>query len=866
MATITTDTFLDTASGGRTAGETWAVNGCNFTIRTDTRVYSGAPASMTGSLGSVTIDTGKGGGIYIDATNIRWMPFNSGTGNVPAIGTSITQDAVSGYLLGVWADYVSAPTAAGAAMPSTGYLKFREVTGGTFSPAALTGIGASATSPDVIGWLEVVMDAASSFATYDLGTGVNFNGNWFSVGTTSGTRGQQLNVPTNGGGTGTHVFAVQIETAPGSGVYDWFPTAGLTTGQSNWATANFNTDLRSKFVESMGNGVIRIGSDGTNNIGYLPASGCNVRIPNIFGRTVTAAARATNQLPTGAISRGQITGGNVTINCAHLDFQSVAGQTIKSTISNFVGDTRWTLTDNFAPIVWNNVCLGGFTGAANFNPLSMNRVNNGTFNNLKLIGYNYTFGNIVNASQMANCNFNGLEIINAKARTGQCFGFGNSTFNNCNFTNVKTKGVTSYNLTLATNCTFTNTDFVDRLNGDTDSTNSQNIASISACQSLTFDGVTFGESGQLTNTQCYSSLFSTSTVTNGFIKIRNIGTKTNPLPCGTPAISPSNLASITSFNYGFVFQRCFLSNVRTSLFAMPSNVANCLVEDVAAQYALLVPTNFGVDAIYRKLGGTEAAGVPNANLGGHWVDGFISDTSGYVKWIGAAPSATSSSLNNLSVTASAGTGYISSACQISLDNLNDAAFSEVTYQFKGHTSFQNAAPVLSGVTAGMTVYYQIDTGSGYGGTWKLANGANLSGETISASGFKMKVKILQTQVIGTNGATTGISAIKFLTNSTLTAQASNQYPLDTVNLNFTGLQVGSEVQAYVGTNPATSTLIGGVQSTVGSTFSFTHSVGGQTGYIMIFALGYVPIRIPYTYKTSDDSLLIQQTLDRTYST
>lgn len=43
---------------------------------------------MTGSFGSMTISSGK---IIIDARNIRWMPYNTGTGNVPAIGTNITQ-------------------------------------------------------------------------------------------------------------------------------------------------------------------------------------------------------------------------------------------------------------------------------------------------------------------------------------------------------------------------------------------------------------------------------------------------------------------------------------------------------------------------------------------------------------------------------------------------------------------------------------------------------------------------------------------------------------------------------------------------------------------------------------------------------
>ena len=73
----------------------------------------------------MTVSSTLGGGIMIDATKVRWLPYSSGTGNVPAIGTTISQGAASGYLLGVWPNLASAPTVAGQAMPSTGFLKFR---------------------------------------------------------------------------------------------------------------------------------------------------------------------------------------------------------------------------------------------------------------------------------------------------------------------------------------------------------------------------------------------------------------------------------------------------------------------------------------------------------------------------------------------------------------------------------------------------------------------------------------------------------------------------------------------------------------------------------------------------------------------
>ena len=95
MATITTDTFLDGGTA-RTAGEAWTCNGGRLTIRTDSRWHANAPASLTGSLGSVTISSTLGGGYTIDGTKVRWMAYDGGSGTVPAIGTTVSSGGASG--------------------------------------------------------------------------------------------------------------------------------------------------------------------------------------------------------------------------------------------------------------------------------------------------------------------------------------------------------------------------------------------------------------------------------------------------------------------------------------------------------------------------------------------------------------------------------------------------------------------------------------------------------------------------------------------------------------------------------------------------------------------------------------------------
>ena len=260
MATITTATYLD---GGTaiTAGEAWTINsGGSLTIRTDTRVHANAPASNTGSLGSNTINDGA---LYWDSTNVRWLKYNTGTGNVPAIGTTITQGAVSGYLLGVWASKTAAVTAVGAAMPTSGFIKLREVTGGTYSAGALTGIGASATGADVQGWISITHDAAADIVVPRLGKHQARGGRFF-LETTTGARGQVFQVPSEGS---TAMFApgMWVETAPASDKYEFWPALGGATPANNgWAhqhvgNATGTTDIRQRYLKATAGGGMVMG-------------------------------------------------------------------------------------------------------------------------------------------------------------------------------------------------------------------------------------------------------------------------------------------------------------------------------------------------------------------------------------------------------------------------------------------------------------------------------------------------------------------------------------------------------------------------------------------------------------------------------
>jgi hypothetical protein len=83
------------------------------------------------------------------------------------------------------------------------------------------------------------------------------------------------------------------------------------------------------------------------------------------------------------------------------------------------------------------------------------------------------------------------------------------------------------------------------------------------------------------------------------------------------------------------------------------------------------------------------------------------------------------------------------------------------------------------------------------------------------------------------------------------------------NLSFDGLQTGSEVRVYLGTNPATATEIGGTESS-GTLFTISQSYGGQQGFYTVHALTYNSLYQPITFSGADQTIPIVQSRDRTY--
>lgn len=846
--------------------DTYNIDSGELTIDTDTR-YCTNHSATTGQLGgAVSISSTRGGKIIIDGTKVRLIPYNTGTGNVPAIGTTISQGGISAYLLGVWSALNVAPTAAAAAMPASGYIKVKNVTGGSFAAGALTGIGASATGADVVGWIEIVGIEATTITVPRLGEFV-MSGSWFEVGTTSGAANQTIQMPASL--ANTYYPGVWIETGSGTGVYEFYPAAGSAT--------TTRQDKAGKVVWISSQGLLRIGNSGAATNGYLPASGCKIRVPNIITLNCNSTSGYdVNVLPNATLTtRRDFTttcGGTIVIDKANLAWWPSFTQAFSIAMSNTGILEQLQITECASTITLDNVGVGQTAAQAQYALFMTLCFAGGTISNCVWSTATLAASGRYVIS-ITDCF--GFDFTNDTIRS--CVARGNATsgcatlvrVKECTWDGLYLLGGGKFFLTTCADCAISNIHYVDIPGTSYSTSYGQYILSITAnSKNCVFDTIDFW--GLTTSTeQPYAGLWNIiSAVSN--IKIRNMGTAASPLSLGAsnqPAYFAVGVADSGCKN--IEFKRIYVTNTRTGF---QSNLDNSY-SDVIYKNVWTDAADSDVWATHNTtvmgMKGTNTVTGQTSVYGTHWFDIFTSSTAGRIgiacnEKTAEEPSNSSYSL----VVAGVGCGF-DSVGRIVMPNVDDEIIWTTPNWIIGHKSFTNSAPTLTGVNVSggtaptygnFKLQYKIDKGSGYGGSWTDLTAANLSGETgINAqTGFKLQIRL----TVVTASTTNAMTYMTFPTDSDATSQAY-QYPLDVVDLSLTNLQPNSEVRAYVGTSPATAVEIGGIEDS-GTSFTFQHSSGGSDGYIHIHALGYLSIELPITYLSADQSIPIQQFIDRQY--
>lgn len=867
MATITTAVYLDDAA--RTAGEAMTINGGSLTVRSDTRWHANSPASMTGALGAVTISSTLGGSYILDGRDVRWLPYDAGSGNVPAVGTTITggTSGANGYLLGVWASLTSAPTAVGAAMPASGFIKLREADAAYVDNDVLSGIGATANGVDVVGWIEVVHDQSIAITVPRLGN-FTVRGDWFELGTGSGSANQTVQVPTNGGGSTTYVPGVWIETGNGTGVYEFWPALVA----SAMSTTNLGTDARAKFVCTEASGVIRIGHNGTTTVGYVPASGAKIRIPNVIGRQCATGTRATNAAPNGTLG-------------TRPDFTTTSAGVID--VENFMCDWYTLFAQPYSVKLNNYATFDTVNISECASALDLNNGGTGMYSLLDVYSMNLTSnfagGNITDwYGQRANTPGTSDHDVYIAYCIGQTFtrvhggivGYARSTgyaiyatqSQNLTFDDCYVKNIGMY-LNTCKNVTIDGLDYCDRYVGSTNTTGTLYCLNIqNSCDTVTARDITFGLKGTISNVHPYGGIVNYLASSN--IKVRECGTRGAVLSGGS-ANNPAYLVVDGGNNANCKFQRMYMTPTRTGAISTLNSSKGITYEHVYGDMGdtMVVAS---LNTAVKNCGGTNTVTGQASVYGTHFRDAFTGDTAGRVVLALNEPTAETAGYYS----AVAGTPKFTSAGGLVLAALNDEVIIEQDYFVKGCTGLPSTAPVVTGTNVTYVsgpdwgnhdIYFQIDVndGGGWNGTWLDLTGANLNSfdaDIDPALGFKLKFRI----VCDTASTSNLISYIRISTTSTLAAQVANLYDLDQYTLTLTGLETGSKV-AFL--DASTETLRVDVVSESSGSVSYTYpdSDVSDSIDIAILAPGFAYQRISaYTLTAADASIPITQATDYGY--
>ena len=822
-------------------------NGTTLLIDTDT--YQCANHSTAfGSVDTVTF-SGTGGKLKVDGTNVRVIPYNTGTGNVPAIGTTISQGGVSATLLGVWSGWQAEPTAAAAAMPASGYIKVKGKTGGDFAAGALTGIGASATGADVVGWIEVRGADTATVTVPRIGA-FEVTGDWFELGTTNGTRGQVIPCPTTA--TVAGVFpGVWIETASGSGVYERFSGAGSIV-----ALSTIPTDERGKIVWQTTSG-IRIGSDGTNNVGFLPPTGCKVRIPNVIFTccTRTASGSGPRVLPHATLATRQefatTAAGDIAIDKAVLQWYCNFLQAYRADVTNSAISGSLILNEIAGPINVDNVIVSPTQAQLNFALYMLSCFAGGTVQNALFTRFSLaSSGAYVNI-----CNYSkGVTFSNVKSQTllnrgHAAAGTWSATQTvDCTWDNCTNIGGRMYH-GVAQRPTITNYHYADKFSGTTDTAYPNYALDFqTGCVGWKVDGVDFMG---LTNVHPYNGIVTTGACYNW--KLRNIGSTSSALNMGSANACGVIINGGGNNDTGLI-QRCYTSNTRTGLYAFLNSDNNITIETVAGDYAD-TSVIAALNTIAKGVRLTGATTGQTSVYGTHWKDSFTSTTVGKIEILCNEP--TTASAAQCAITS--GSPKFNSAGQVALTVVGQQVTWEMPYFAKGHTALANLAPTLTGTNTGNLTYeFQYDKGAGYNGTWLTLNATNLNGAGAITPATGVKLKVRATCATANAGNLLTQIAIPTVTDST--AQ-NEQYPLDTVTLTLTGLVAGSDVTILAA---GTETVRATQEENAGTTYAYTYEAPESVD-IAIYNPGYMPFFIRgYSLGSSNASLPCAQVADVSY--
>ena len=837
--------------------DTYAIsNGSTLLVRTDSYACANHSTAF-GSLDTVTF-SGTGGTLRFDPTYLREVSFTGGSGTVPAYGTAISQGGVSGVFCGVWANWLSEPVAPGGAMPASGFIKIGGITGGAFAAGALTGITATCSGADRQSWMEVRGADTASITIPRIGKMESVEA-WYELGTTNGTRGQIIPCPTTATVASTFP-GVWIETAAGSGVYEPYPSLGTVV-----ALATHRTDASMKVITQTTGG-IRIGNDGTNGVFYLPPTGCKVRIPATILTTCTRTTSGSGPrvLPNATIATRQEL---VTTGAGYIDMRGAVIQWYMNLSQAFfakykscaISDTM-VLSEIASPVDVDDCIVAPTAAQLNFALNMSSCFAGGTIKNSKFVRFSLaSSGAYVSAiNYVTGVTFQDNWFISGTLRAIVTTGAISSTQAvNCTFqgnTFMGGRGV----FVGAQRCVFNQTAYYDHtITTTTSSTNPHYALDFMTGGS---GNVVEGFSLPLPANGPYNGLVSVNACY--YTLVKNIGTSyTSPLVMN---------ASVTGLgvngsgnNDGITIKRMFLSNTRSGPYGFVNSDTNVLVENVSGDTAD-TSVVAALNAVIKNAMLTGSTTGQVSVYGTHWLTRFTSTTAGFAEIVCNEPTAASAA--QCAVTG--GTPQFNSSGSVLLTKVGDQVTWEMPFFAIGFTAFTNSAPTIIGTNVTYStgarwgnhnLEFQVDTGSGYGGTWLALTAANLIANTFnSTTGFKLKVRA----TCAVASATNAITNMRVALTTTSTDRDTRLYPLASVTLTLTGLPAGCDITVL---EAGTETMRENIEDFAGTSYAYTYADPGAVVDIVVIKPGYMPAAVRgYALSASAASLPFALTPDPSY--
>jgi hypothetical protein len=737
----------------------------------------------------------SGGQVLVDGTKVWIIAYDGliGTPVVPALGTTIrgVTSGATGELMNCTSAIQTIPTAAGAAMPATGWFKLKSLTG-TFQDNETLEISGStdlclANGVGQRGWIEVVMDDAAGF-TIGRAQTFKITGDWFVSATTgSGSAHQQVQFP-NYGGANFFLPGCWVDEAA-NGTWEFWPATITGTG-TFWSAANMLTETKNKFCECLGGGIIRFGGNGTTAWGKIPTSGAKFRVPNVFLKSAATASRASDSVPNGTIATrpdfAMTNAGSIDIDGAIGHWQILSSQAYSLKLKRLALFDSYNLSETATALDIDDCHNGNYFIAQDASAFTLaNNYAGGTVANCKfgrsgtIAANDYgTSVNYCNDITFSNCHFQGRTLrTNAAAYTAGFSYCDGLIFNDC-----VTAG-SGMLVQVCTNATINNTQYADNYAGISSVTN----APLGALVLTNSNGVVVnGFSWYTTTANQHPDTCIVYTSFTQNVKMRNIGTYASPLTAGS-SNAMLYFCNDAGNSYNLQFKRIYMNLIATTFFNCVNStkkveIANC--EGNTTAYKALVAGALDMEVKNCGLLGTGMGIVPASLLsiyGTMFSHLFTSATAGRLQVrFNEDTAANSAYVTKNFTTSSTGTSGFNSGGGCALINSGDYIICEFPWKIIGVDSFQNVAPTVT-TSTNMTVEYQINTGSGYGGTWKTLNAANLFAETVDeVAGFYFKIKCSANATSASNLLT----VVYALTSSNATAQAI-QYPLDVVPVTIT---------------------------------------------------------------------------------